>query len=60
MSTISFSVSRNILPSTLTSGAVSFSTLRIAFPSVDFPEPDSPTIPNVSPLIRSKLTFLTA
>ena len=39
---------------------VNFRTLRIAFPSVDLPEPDSPTIPRVSPLSKSKLTFLTA
>ena len=39
---------------------VSFNTFRIAFPSVDLPEPDSPTIPIVSPCFTSKLTSFTA
>ena len=38
-----------ISPVTLTSGAVIFKTFKIAFPKVDLPDPDSPTIPIVSP-----------
>ena len=51
---------REISPLISTSGAVNFKTFKIAFPRVDFPEPDSPTIPKVSPLKRSIVTFLTA
>jgi hypothetical protein len=29
-------------------------------PSVDLPQPDSPTTPSVRPSLRSKLTLLTA
>ena len=38
-----------ISPETLTSGAVILRTFKIAFPRVDLPDPDSPTIPIVSP-----------
>ena len=34
--------------------------LRIVLPMEDFPQPDSPTIPNVSPRSRTKETFSTA
>ena len=34
-------------PSSPTAGAVRFNTFKIAFPRVDLPEPDSPTIPTV-------------
>ena len=60
ISTFSLPRSKYICPSISTSGAVSLRTFKIALPTVDFPEPDSPTIPKVSPLIKSKLTFLTA
>ena len=33
---------------------------RTALPSVDFPQPDSPTTPRVSPFAISKLTSSTA
>ncbi len=36
-----------ISPFIRTSGAVSLRTLIIVFPSVDFPDPDSPTMPIV-------------
>ena len=34
--------------------------LIIAFAIVDFPDPDSPTIPNISPLSKENYTFLLA
>ena len=34
--------------------------LIIAFAIVDFPDPDSPTIPNISPLSKENSTFLLA
>ena len=40
--------------------SVSFKTFKIAFPNVDLPEPDSPTIPIVSPVFNVKVTLFTA
>ena len=39
---------------------VKSSSPKIILPIVDFPEPDSPTMPTVSPRLTEKLTFLTA
>ena len=38
-------------------GSIKF---MMAFAIVDFPEPDSPTIPNISPLSNVNSTFLLA
>lgn len=46
--------SKNILPE------VGSNSFNIVLPAVDFPQPDSPTNPSVSPLFISKLTSSTA
>src|SRR5438309_6843169 len=48
------------LPSTKTEPEVAGSSWTITRPSVDLPEPDSPTSPSVSPAWMSKLTPSTA
>jgi hypothetical protein len=40
--------------------AVALSNCKMALDSVDLPQPDSPTRPNVSPLYNLKDTLLTA
>src|SRR4029450_13247234 len=47
-------------PSTTTAPLATGTRRMIALPSVDLPQPDSPTSPSVSPTARSRLTPLTA
>src|SRR5882672_1734179 len=47
-------------PSTTISPPAIGTSFMIALPSVDLPQPDSPTSPRVSPTARSRLTPLTA
>ncbi len=47
-------------PSNSTLPAVGGSSARSSRASVDLPEPDSPTIPSVSPFCSSRLTSVTA
>ena len=48
-----------ISPFILTSGAVNLSTLMMAFPNVDLPEPDKPITTNISPFETSKEALFT-
>ena len=47
-------------PSKYTSPEVGSISRKIVLPVVDFPQPDSPTIPSVLPRSRVKLTLSTA
>ena len=59
-----FSLLQNSIPSSLIEPFVIFPGLSIkliiAFATVDLPDPDSPTMPIISPLSRLKDTFLPA
>lgn len=57
---LSIFIVKSTSPPKCTSGDTCLKTFIIALPTVVLPQPDSPTIPNVSPRCKEKLTPSTA